>query len=68
MKALLACWLTALAVLAWLAIPRPPLFQARWVAMPAAMSWDMLSRARKAAEQPAGMTYTYYKYPDCKRT
>jgi hypothetical protein len=26
-----------------------------------------LNAARKAAERPAAMTYTYCKYPNCKR-
>jgi hypothetical protein len=28
---------------------------------------EMLITARKAAERPTGMTYTFCKYPDCKR-
>jgi hypothetical protein len=35
--------------------------------MPQAMSWQTLNAARKAAEQPVGMNYTYCKYPVCKR-
>jgi hypothetical protein len=39
MKALLACWLTAIAVLVWLAMPQPNSFEKRWpVALPPAMS------------------------------
>jgi len=30
------------------------------------MSWDTINRARKAADRPVGMTYTYCKWPDCK--
>jgi hypothetical protein len=30
MKAVLACWLTAIAVLLWLAIPRHSSFDQRW--------------------------------------
>jgi hypothetical protein len=30
MKALLACWLTAIAVLAWLAMPHQTTFKQRW--------------------------------------
>jgi hypothetical protein len=67
---------TVLRILAWAAVAtfitwwptRPTSFDARWVSMPAAMSWDALSRARKASERPAAMTYTYCKYPDCKRS
>jgi hypothetical protein len=67
---------TALRILAWAALAaiivqwptRPTSFNARWVAMPSAMSWQMLNAARKAAERPAAMTYTYCKYPDCKRS
>jgi hypothetical protein len=55
----------ATAALSW---PRQGVFQARWPeAMPPAMSWNMINKARKAAERPTGMTYTYCKYPDCKR-
>jgi len=45
-----------------------PTRAAALVRMPAAMSWDVLNRARKAAERPTGMTYTYCKYPNCKRS
>jgi len=47
--------------------PRLVSFDQRFVSMPPAMSWDTITKARKAAGRPAGMTYTYCKYPDCKR-
>jgi hypothetical protein len=53
-KALLACWLTAIAVLVWLAMPRPSPFEKRWpVALPPAMSLQTFNAARKASERPA---------------
>jgi hypothetical protein len=66
---------TALRILAWAAIAttimwwptRPISFNARWVAMPSAMTWEMLITARKAAERPTAMTYTFCKYPTCQR-
>jgi hypothetical protein len=61
----IVAWLMlATIVLAWRAGPIS--FQQRWVSMPPAMSWEMLARARQAAERPAAMTYC--KYPDCKRS
>jgi hypothetical protein len=54
---------TLLRILAWAAAPA-----ARWVAMPLAMPREMFITARKAAERPTAMTYTYCKYPDCKRS
>jgi hypothetical protein len=62
---LILAWAVVSAVIVWW--PRPPGFNARWVAMPQAMSWQTLNAARKAAERPAAMTYTFCKYPDCKR-
>jgi hypothetical protein len=66
---------TLLRILAWVAVAaiiiwwptRPTSFNARWVAMPSAMPREMLITARKAAGRPTGMTYTYCKYPNCKR-
>jgi hypothetical protein len=63
-------------ILAWLAVAaailwwpsRPTGFNARWVSLPPAMEWQLIERARKASAQPVGMTYTYCKYPDCKRS
>jgi hypothetical protein len=46
---------------------RPTSFNARWVAMPSAMTLEMFNRARKAAERPTAMTYTHCKSPNCKR-
>jgi hypothetical protein len=67
MKALLACWLTVVAVLVWLALPRQGVFEKRWpAALPPAMSLQLFTAARKAAEQPAAMTYTYCKWPLCR--
>ena len=65
MKALIIAWLLATAmILYW---PHETGFRARWVALPPAMSWDTISKAQRAAGRPAAMTYTYCKYPDCKR-
>jgi hypothetical protein len=66
---------TALRILAWLLLATvilgwragPTSFQQRWVAMPQAMSWQTLNAARKAAERPAAMTYTYCKWSNCQR-
>jgi hypothetical protein len=53
-KALLACWLTAIAVLVWLAIPQASSFDKRWpVALPPAMSLQLFQAARKASGRPA---------------
>jgi len=59
-------WAAVAAVIMWWAT-RPTSFNARWVAMPSAMSWEMFITARKAADRPAAMTYTHCKYPDCRR-
>jgi hypothetical protein len=42
---LLIGWLIAAVAIVWWPT-RPTGFNARWVAMPAAMSWDMISKAR----------------------
>jgi len=60
-------WLVVAAAIMWWC-QRPTGFDARWIAMPAAMTREMLIAARKAAERPTGMTYTYCKYPNCKRS
>jgi len=65
MKALLLIIAAVTAAALWW--PREGVFESRWVSMPPAMSWNMISKARKAAERPVGMTYTYCKYPDCNR-
>ena len=67
---------TVLRILAWAAVAaailwwptRPTNFTARWVAMPSAMTREMFITARKAAERPTGMTYTFCKWPNCKRS
>jgi len=57
------------AALAWIWWSQPPTsFNARWVAMPSAMTREMFITARKAAERPAAMTYTYCKWPNCRRS
>jgi hypothetical protein len=54
MKALLTCWLAAIAVLVWLAIPQPSQIERRWPALtPPAMTLEMFKAAKRAAEQPA---------------
>jgi hypothetical protein len=51
-KLLLACWLTAIAVLVWLAMPRPSTFEKRSpIELPSAMSWDTITNARKAVRR-----------------
>jgi len=57
---LLIGWMIATAVLLWWP-QRPPVFAARWITMPPAMSWDMLDRARKAAARPS---YCMWNGPD----
>ncbi|MFZ0150940.1 MAG: hypothetical protein WBG18_08495 [Xanthobacteraceae bacterium] len=60
MKILLACWLTAIAVLVWLAVPRHSSFDRRWpTALPPAMSLQTFNAARKAAERPAFCVYAF---------
>jgi len=59
-------WAVVVAAIMWWPT-RPTGFQARWVAMPPAMNWEMLITARQAAERPTGMTYTYCKWPNCRR-
>lgn len=40
--------------------PRPGVFQVRWPeAMPPSMSWDMITRARKASQHPAFCMYPW---------
>jgi hypothetical protein len=58
MKALVALWLTAIATLVWLAIPRPSTFEKRWpIALPPAMSLQTFNAARKASGRPSFCTY-----------
>jgi hypothetical protein len=53
----------------WLLAMSQPSFEKRWpAAIQPAMSLEMLITARKAAERPTGMTYTYCKWPNCKRS
>jgi len=67
---------TALRILAWAAVAaaiiwwptRPTGFDVRWVAMPSAMTGQMFIAARKAVDRPTGMTFTYCKWPNCKRS
>jgi hypothetical protein len=58
MKALLIAWMVITAALLWW--PTHQLgFDARWVAMPPAMSFEMLDRARKAAARPSFCMWNY---------
>jgi len=68
MKAALraSAWAAIAAAIIWWPT-RPTGFNARWVAMPSAMTGQMFIAARKAAGRPTAMTYTFCKYPDCKR-
>jgi len=47
MKALLIAWITMTAAILWWPMHSTD-FRTRWVAMPPAMSWEMIYRARKA--------------------
>jgi hypothetical protein len=59
-KALLTCWLTAIAVLVWLASPQANSFEKRWpTALPPAMSLQLFQAARKASERPAFCTHVF---------
>jgi hypothetical protein len=68
MKAVLrvSAWAAIAAAIIWW--PTRPTFNARWVAMPSAMTREMFITARKAAQRPTAMTYTFCKYPNCKRS
>src|SRR5262249_42416776 len=68
MKSLLRIltWAAVAAVIMWWPT-RPTSFNARWVAMPSAMTREMFTTARRAAERPTGMTYTYCNWPISKR-
>jgi hypothetical protein len=58
MKTLFACWLTAIAVLVWLAIPAPSSFEKRWpIALPSDVAADVRGRAqsRRAAGGATGV-------------
>jgi hypothetical protein len=47
----IACWCSvAAAIVSWHPVVS---FQQRWVAMPAAMSWEMVDRAMKASARPS---------------
>src|SRR5262249_54567474 len=59
-----AWWVLLAAIFAGWWSMRPADFATRWVSLPPAMSWEMLITARKAAERPTGLTYTYCKYPN----
>ena len=63
MKALLTCWLTAIAVLVWLAL-QPITFDKRWpTALPPAISLQTFNTARKAAARPS---FCAYPLPKCR--
>jgi hypothetical protein len=58
---IIAAVVMAAALLWW---PRHPSFDQRWLAMPPAMSWELISKARKAADRP---TFTpHCKWPSCR--
>jgi hypothetical protein len=54
MKALLIAWLAIAAAILWWPIHSTD-FRTRWVAMPPAMSFEMLDRARKASTRALWM-------------
>jgi len=63
---------TVLRIFAWAVVAaaviwwptRPTGFNARWVSLPAAMSWEVIDRARKAAERPVYVPHC--KWPGCR--
>jgi hypothetical protein len=57
---LILAWAVVGAAIIWW--PRPSGFNARWVAMPQAMSWQTLNAARNRAD------YTFCKWPNCQRS
>ena len=52
MKALIIAWVAITAAILWWPTHHIG-FTARWVAMPPAMSFEMLDRARKASARPS---------------
>jgi hypothetical protein len=60
-----------LLILAWAAVainilwwPRPPSFDRRFVQLPPAMSWNLISKAPKAAARP--MFVAHCQWPACR--
>jgi len=53
MKPLIIGWLAAIAVLFWATPHQTGSFAARWVSMPAAMTWQDFQTARAAAARPS---------------
>jgi hypothetical protein len=64
MKMLLriACWVLVAAAIVWW-WPAPAGFAGRWVPMPAPLSWDTISKARKASARPS---FCAYPSPKCR--
>ena len=61
MEVLIAWVMVTAAVLWW---PTHQLgFDARWVAMPPAMSWETIDRARKASALPSFCMWEMFDYP-----
>jgi hypothetical protein len=58
MKALLIAWVAITAAILWWPMHRLG-FDARWVAMPPAMSWETIDRARKASARPSFCMWDY---------
>ena len=56
-------WFAVAAAIMWWQ-NRPTGFNARWVSLPPAMSWDTISKARKAAERPVYVPHC--KWPGCR--
>ena len=57
-------WLSlATTILAWRS--GPTRFDARWVSLPPAMSWDTITKARKAAGRPLWMPFCNVE-KDCR--
>ena len=54
----LVVWAAVGAAIIWWPT-RPTSFNARWVALPPAMSWDTISKARKASQHPAFCPYAW---------
>ena len=62
MKALLIAWMATTAAILWWPMHSTD-FQTRWVAMPPAMSWEMIYHARKASARPSFCMWEMFDYP-----
>jgi hypothetical protein len=58
MKALVIGWVAIAAAILWWPTHSTD-FQTRWVAMPPAMNWETLDRAKKASARPSFCMWDY---------